>query len=130
MKKQFRRKYRKARVEFKHELKEICKKDKTLQWLIYEEYRTEGSRNHIFDVYTWLSKKSPRLWKEFCETSIWMDFPMGECGIWSAISRAYPEFTEKYIEKIPQKCAMGDALAVVYRLDFEEREIIKHENKQ
>lgn len=117
MRRSLRHKYRKARITFKQELKEICKKDKSLSMLLYEEYRIEGSRDHIFDVYTWLSKKSPKLWKEFCKTSIWMDFPMGECGIWSAFLQTYPDFAKKYIDKIPKKCAMGDALAVVYRLD-------------
>ena len=116
-----RHKYRKARINFKQELRDICQQDKSLRMLIYEEYRTEGTRDHIFDVYTWLSKKSPKLWKEFCKTSILMDFPMGGCGIWSILLQTYPDFAKKYIEKIPQKCAMGDALAVVYRLDKENK---------
>lgn len=129
MKKQFRRKYRKVRAEFKHELKEICKKDKTLQWLIYEAYRAENNKNNIYAIYHWLGTKHNDIWREFCETPLWGEVIDGEYGIWNILTAICPDFAKKYIEKIPQKCAMGDALAVVYRLDFEEREIIKHENK-
>ena len=114
MKKQFRRKYRKIRAEFKYELKEICKKDINLKWLIIEAYRAENNKNNIYAIYHWLGTKHHDIWREFCETPIWGRVITGEYGIWRILRCTYPDFAKKYIDKIPEKSAMGDAIAVIY----------------
>lgn len=111
------RKYRKTRIAFKHELKEICKQDKILKIIIHKEYRILNNKKHIFDIYNWLGINYHNVWNEFCKTSLWMNFITGECGIWKILLQTYPEIAKKYIDKIPEKCAMGDVLAVVYNLN-------------
>lgn len=117
------RKYRKVRIKFKQEIRDICQQDKSLQMLIYEAHRAENNNNVVFKMYHWLGTKYHDIYEEFCDTEIffWGGTYCGEYGIWQALLQTYPDFAKKYIYKIPQKCAMGDALAVVYRLDKENK---------
>lgn len=113
MKKQFRRKYRKVRAEFKHELRSLCQQDKTLQWFIYEAYRAENNRNNIYAIYHWLGTKHHDIWREFVKTPIWGRVITGEYGIWHVLRATYPDFAKKYVNEIPSKSAMGDALTLL-----------------
>lgn len=114
MKKQFRRKYRKIRAEFKHELKELCKKDINLKWLIWEAYRADRNKDNIYDIYYWLDRKYPDVWREFIKTPLWGGVITGEYGIWYILRGTYPDIAKKYADKIPDRSAMGDAIAVIY----------------
>lgn len=121
MRRSLRHKYRKVRINFKQELRDICQQDNTLRVLIWEAHRAENNNNVVFKMYHWLGTKYHDIYKEFCNTEIWGRTYCGEYGIWQALLQTYSDFAKKYIYKIPQKCAMGDALAVVYRLDKENK---------
>jgi|GEM_PF-3415222 hypothetical protein len=121
MRRSLRHKYRKARINFKQELRDICQQDNTLRVLIWEAHRAENNNNVVFKMYHWLGTKYHDIYEEFCDTEIWGGTYCGEYGIWQALLQTYSDFAKKYIYKIPQKCAMGDALAVVYRLDKENK---------
>jgi hypothetical protein len=109
------RKYKKARIEFKKDLLKKCKENKALAMLIIETYTAWHHRRHIMKI--WAMFRNPN-YKEFQRD--YSDNLMGKSltgrdDIWKSLYFADRELYDKYSRLIPEVYAMGDALGVAYR---------------
>lgn len=126
-------KYKKTRLAFKQDLKELLKKDKNLANFIIEVYCCEHNKNCLQEVYDWMFENCPEGYDKFCNSnSPW--FILGnEFEIWRIFKGAYPEMIDKYMNKIPTSKALGDALAVLINNNKKEEsqkdELISSVNK-
>lgn len=113
MSRNVKKQYKKARMAFKQDLKEILKKDKNISNFIIEVYCCEHNKNCLQEIRSWLFEHCPEGYDKFCTPdSSW--FILGnKYGVWRVFKGAYPEIIDKYMDKIPKSKAFGDALAVL-----------------
>ncbi|MFF2532391.1 hypothetical protein ACFVS2_26115 [Brevibacillus sp. NPDC058079] len=116
MRTQHKRKYRLVRKEFRRELFEIAKENHTLAMLIFQTYVASQHRTHITKIWDLLGFHHKEAYKDYCD-KLFGKYLSGTNDLWKSLHFAgYKEIREKFIRKIPEKCAMGDALAVAYKV--------------
>jgi len=113
---QLKRKYKQARKEFKQELYELAKENHALAMLMIQTYAASQHRTHIMKIWRLLGLRHKEAYQDY------KDKLFGKCltgreDVWRSLYFAgYPEMRSKYKYKIPEKRAMGDAVAIAYRV--------------
>lgn len=116
MSSQLKRKYRQARREFKRDLFTAEKENHALAMLMVETYTAKQHRTHIMQIWSLLGHHHPEAYRNYCKKLMGKTIT-GRNEVWKSLHFAgYQELREKYMHKIPHACAMGDALAVAYRV--------------
>ncbi|MDT8718306.1 hypothetical protein IAI10_16685 [Clostridium sp. 19966] len=111
----FRRKYIKARKEMKIELKALMKDNVTLMMLIRDIYIAYSQRRLIHKIWYELGTKHHDIYqKEFCGENGLVGKML--CGrydeFFTTMYSINKDFYKKYVRRIPDKVALGDAYAV------------------
>ena len=116
MSKQIKRKYRKARQQFRKELKSKCESNRALAMLIFETYRAQHHRRHIFKI--WAMFKNPEFhnFRQAYNKELFGKVLTGSDDIWHSLYFADKELYDKYSRLIPEKFAMGDAFGVARKV--------------
>ncbi|MBJ7935567.1 hypothetical protein FNE59_20400 [Bacillus thuringiensis] len=109
------RKYRPLRQEFKKDILEVAKNNRAFAMMIVETYTASQHRTHIMKVWELLGFHHQEAYKDYCDKLMGKHLS-GRDEIMRSICFADKELYEKYIYKIPECYAMGDALAVAYRV--------------
>jgi hypothetical protein len=114
--KQLKRKYKQARIEFKKELYAAAKENHALSMLMIQTYVASQHRTHIMKIWNLLGHHHPEAYKDYCDKLIGKHLT-GRDDIWKSLHFAgQQELRQKYIRRIPETYAMGDALAIAYRV--------------
>lgn len=108
------RQYRPIRNEFKNELYQRCKANKTLAVLIVETYAAWYHRRHIFRIWGMLNNPRYEAFREDYTKNLKAKHITGNEGIWRALYFSDQHLHDKYKYRIPKTYAMGDALSVAY----------------
>lgn len=116
MSKQIKRKYKKARVEFKKELLEKCKNNKALAMLIVETYTAWHHRRHIMKIWAMFRNPNYREFQRDYNENLMGKHLSGRDDIWRSLYFTERELHDKYKYLIPEVYAMGDALCIAYRV--------------
>lgn len=115
MRNHFRRKYKKVRNEMKIELKNLMKDNPALMILIRDTYIAYTQRRLIHKIFYVLGTKHNDIYeKEFCGENGLVGKML--CGRFDEFFNTMyfidKNFYEKYIRRIPDKIALGDAYAI------------------
>ena len=119
MSKILKRKYRSERKQFKHELYEAMKNDLQMAMLIQQIFINRTQRSIIYETWYRLGTQYPQVYKEgFCEdNSLHGKMMTGRSHeVFHNLYFINNELYMKYHRKIPEVYALGDALAVAYRV--------------
>ncbi|MEB9509442.1 hypothetical protein P4I89_08020 [Bacillus cereus] len=109
------RKYRPIRQEFKKDILEVAKNNRAFAMMIIETYTASQHRTHIMKVWELLGFHHQEAYKDYCDKLMGKHLS-GRDEIMRSIYFSNRELYEKYIYKIPERYAMGDALTVAYRV--------------
>ncbi|PES56007.1 hypothetical protein [Bacillus thuringiensis] len=109
------RKYKPIRQEFKKDILEVAKSNRAFAMMIVETYTASQHRTHIMKVWELLGFHHEEAYKDYCDKLMGKHLS-GRDEIMRSIYFADKELYEKYIYKIPECYAMGDALAIAYRV--------------
>lgn len=116
MRTQLKRNYRQARIEFKKELYDATKENPALAMLMITTYTAFQHRRHIMKIWELLGFNHRAAYKEYCDKLMGQHIS-GRDDVWKSLHFAgHPDMRLKYIRRIPERTAMGDALAVAYRV--------------
>lgn len=115
----WKKKYRKKRKEFKQKLYELAKDNKVYLPMIFETYSAYRHREHIHRIWS-LMLEYPDFRAKY------NDELMGKmlCGRDEILFNLHyidNSFLE-YRKSIPERLAMGDALAIAYRVQAENKQ--------
>lgn len=114
----WKRKYWKIRKEFKKELYEVVKKNKVYIPMIAETYAAHHHKSHIYKAW-YLMIGYPDFRKRYNQELMGKTL-CGRNEILLNLHYADDRFA-KYRGKLPERLAMGDALAIAYRVQAENR---------
>lgn len=109
------KKYKDLRKEFKKDIYEIAKNNSAFAMLIIETYVASQHRKHIMQVWALLGFNHKEAYKDYCDKLMGKHLT-GRDEIFRSIYFVDKEIYNKYIYKIPECYAMGDALAVAYKV--------------
>lgn len=114
MSKQFKRRYKAVRREFNEDLYARVVQNKALAVMIIKTYAASQHRRHITGIWELLGFHHKEAYKEYC------DKLMGKhlCGrdeLMHSLYFAEKDLYDKYVRRIPERYAMGEALGVAYR---------------
>ncbi len=115
MSKIIKRKYKKARAEFKKELLVRCEKNKALAMLIVETYSAWHHRRHITKIWGMFRNPEYEVFHKAYSKELLGKHLMGRNDIWRSLYFCERELHDKYSRLIPEVYAMGDALGIAYR---------------
>lgn len=115
----WKKKYYKVRKEFKAELYEVVKENKAYIPMIVETYAAYKHRRHIHKIWS-MSIDYPDFKKAY-NKELFGKMLLGRDEILPNLCYIDERF-HKYRYKLPECLAMGDALAIAYRIDKENRE--------
>jgi len=110
------RKYCRIRKKFKIELYESVKNNIVYIPMIIETYAAQNFRNHIHKIW-YMSIGYPAFQKEYNE-KLFGKMLCGRNEILNNLCYIDKKFN-KYKYRLPERLAMGDALAIAYRVDRE-----------
>ena len=114
MSKIIKRKYVERRKEFKNDLYESMKDNPAYAMMVLKTYTASQHRKHIGEIW-WLSRD----YKDFQEAynkELFGKHLTGRDELFHSLYFADRELYDKYRRLIPESFAMGDALAVAYRV--------------
>ena len=109
-----RKKWKSYRKRFRKDLKIAMGNNNALAMLAIETYVACQHRRHIMKIWEFLGFNYRNAYKDYCET-LFGKHLTGESGIMKSLHFANRELYEKYHNVIPERAAMGDALAIAYR---------------
>ncbi|MGE6548076.1 hypothetical protein ACQKFK_03405 [Bacillus mycoides] len=109
------RKHRQIRKEFKKDVFEVAKNNRAFAMMIIETYSASKHRRHITKVWELLGFHHPEAYKDYC-SKLQGSFLCGSHEIMRSIYFADKELHDKYLYKIPECYAMGDALGIAYKV--------------
>ena len=112
------------RKNFKADLYDLATQNPAIPILIIETYRSYQHFRHIARIWDLLRNHSAA-YEEYNEELFWQGLA-GTSDIFKSLHFATPTLYNKYSRKIPPSYALGDALAIAYRI-LKENE--KHTNK-
>ncbi|MED2737730.1 hypothetical protein [Bacillus toyonensis] len=113
--KEIKTKYRAIRGEFKQDLYKAAKDNRAFAMMIVETYVASQHRKHIGDIWELLGLYHQDAYKAYND-KISGKHLTGENNIMRSLFFTDKELHNKYFGKIPECFAMGDALAVAYRI--------------
>lgn len=108
-------KYAKARKEFRKDLYQVAKDNKSMVVMIVKTYAASKHRTHILKIWSLLGHNHKEAYKDYCDNLIGNHLT-GRDEIMQSLCFVDNELYLKYRGKIPERMAMGDALAVAYSL--------------
>lgn len=110
------RKFKQVRAEFKEELYQAAKDNRALAMLMLQTFTANHHRTHIMKIWELLGFHHREAYRDYCEKLAGKHLT-GRDEVWKSLHFAgYDELRLKYIRKIPEVFAMGDAVAVAYRV--------------
>lgn len=107
-------KYRVIRSEFRRDLYSAIKKNPAIGMLAIETYIASQHRTHIMQIWELLGFDHRAAYKDYCD-KLCSKHLTGRSEIMRSLHFAAPDLYEKYFCRIPERMAMGDALAVAYK---------------
>lgn len=110
------RKYIKARREFKKDLFAAASENKALAMLIVETYTAWHHRRHIMKIWAMFRNPDYREFQRDYNQNLMGKHLSGRDDIWRSLYFAERELHDKYSKLIPEVYAMGDALGIAYRV--------------
>lgn len=107
---------RKIRNEYKNVLFKEMENNKALAIAVINTFTSWKHRRHIHKIWELLGFKHKKAHKDYCNKLIGKHLS-GDETIWKTLHfGGYEDIKEKYYRLIPEMHAMGDALAVAYRI--------------
>lgn len=113
--KEIKTKYRSIRGEFKRDLYKSAETNRAFAMMIVETYTASQHRKHIGDIWELLGLYHPEAYKAYSD-KISGNHLTGENNIMRSLFFTDKVLHNKYFGKIPECFAMGDALAVAYKI--------------
>ncbi|MGN5650310.1 hypothetical protein [Bacillus sp. Brlt_9] len=107
--------YRAIRGEFKRDIYEVAKENRAFAMMIVETYIASQHRRHIGDIWELLGLNYPAAYKDYNDR-ISGKHLTGENNIMRSLYFSDQVLHKKYFGRIPECFAMGDALAVAYKI--------------
>lgn len=114
MSRTLKRKYRNARNEFKNQLYQRCKKNKTLAALLVQTYVSWQHRKHILEIWSMFRNPEYEAFRRDYSENLMGKHLTGREDIWKSLYFSERDLYEKYQYLIPVTYAMGDAVSVAY----------------
>lgn len=111
--------YRDIRKEFKLDIYKLAKENKAIVMLIIETYSAYKHRRHIHKIWAMMINHE-EFRKEYTEKLIGKMLT-GKDEIYNSLGYAEPELCKKYKYKLPERLAMGDSLAIAYKIIREQK---------
>lgn len=103
------------RRNFKNDLRQEMKTNKALAMVILETYRANKYSSQVWKTTALLGKNHREAFKDYCD-KLAGEMLCGSDEIWNTLYfSGCEDIREKYIMKIPEPIAMGDALGIAYR---------------
>lgn len=112
-------KYKDIRKEFKTDIYNLAKENKAVIMLIIETYSAMKHRRHIHKI--WYMMRNHEEFKKEYHENLFGKMLTGKDEIYNSLGYVNSELYKKYRMKLPECLAMGDSLAVAYRLIREAR---------
>ncbi len=106
------RRYKKARAEFREELREILKNDRALGMAIFLTYVSEKRRIHITKVWYILGTRHKEAYKDYCKELMGSNLCVSDDIFKTLHFSGYQELSKKYIRLMPECFAMGEAFGL------------------
>ncbi|MCC2248915.1 hypothetical protein JUJ52_02950 [Virgibacillus sp. AGTR] len=115
MSKILKRKYRSKRGEFKNDLYQRCKDNKTLAVLIVQTYTSWHHRRHIMRIWSMMfwNPEYDAFRRDYNQNLMGKHLS-GRDDIWRSLYFSERDLYEKFKYHIPETYAMGDAISVAY----------------
>lgn len=107
------RKWHQVRKEFKSDLYQVASHNKSFAMMIISTYTASQHRTHIHKIWA-MFRSHPRFAQAYNENLMGKHLT-GRDEIMRALYFANRDLYNKYIHKIPECYAMGEALGVAYR---------------
>lgn len=120
-------KYKDIRKQFKIDIYNLCKENKAVVMLIIETYSAMKHRKHIHKIWAMMIKY-PGFRLDY-NKNLFGKMLTGKDEMLHCLHYAEPELYKKYKYKLPESLAMGDSLAIAYRIIREERKAKENDNK-
>jgi hypothetical protein len=114
MSSQRKRRFRKIRSEFKVDLYSTMNNNRAFAMMVISTYKASMHRKHIRKMWALLGNH-PDARKEYGD-KLFGKMLTGEDSIMTAIHFADKNMYLKYVRKLPECYAMGDALSVAYQV--------------
>lgn len=111
--------YRDIRKQFKTDIYNLAKDNKAIVMLILETYSAYKHRRHIHKIWSMMINYED-FRKEYTE-KLMGKMLTGRDEIYNSLGYIEHELYKKYKYKLPERFAMGDSLAVVYRIVREQK---------
>ena len=111
--KRIKQKFRDIRKSFKQDLYKKVEGNRAFGMMIISTYTASQHRKHIYQVWELLGFNHQEAYKDYCD-QLGGKMLTGTDEIMRSLYFADIELYEKYVGKIPECYAMGDALAVAY----------------
>ena len=113
-------KYQTIRKQFKDDLYTLAKSNSAIPILIMETYTASQCRTHITKIWELLGFHHKEAYKDYCDKLVGQALT-GRSEIMRSLHFADKPLYDKYYRKIPECYAMGDAVAIAYRVQRESR---------
>ncbi|WP_028547220.1 hypothetical protein [Paenibacillus taiwanensis] len=115
MSKQIKRKYKTVRREFNKDLYVRASQNKALAVMIIKTYTASQHRRHIMKIWELLGFHHKEAYKDYCDKLMGRHL-CGRDELMNSLHFAERDLYDKYIRRIPERYAMGEALGVAYRV--------------
>lgn len=116
MMKQIKRKYKGTRIAFKKELLQAMSQNKALAMLVIETYTAWKHKEHILNIWGMFRNPEYSNFRKDYSDNLMGKHLTGRVDIWRSFHFSGYENLYDYKYKIPEKFAMGDALAIAYKV--------------
>lgn len=114
MSKQLKRKYKTIRREFNRDLNARVSQNRALATMIIKTYTASQHRRHIMKIWELLGFHHKEAYKDYCD-KLGRKHLCGRDELMHSLYFAEKDLYDKYVRKIPERYAMGEALGVAYR---------------
>jgi len=114
--KQIKRKYRRIRGKFKQEMYTCFKENPALAVLAIETYTSWKNQCHIFEIWAMMRNKDFSNFKDAYVEKLMPTYITAQSDIFRSFYFSGYQNLYDYLEKIPGKFAMGDAVSVAYQV--------------
>jgi hypothetical protein len=111
--------YRDIRKQFKSDIYNLAKNNKAFVMLIIETYSAMKHRKHIHKM--WAMMRKYHAFRIAYNRELMGQMLTGKDEIYNCLGYIEPELYKKYRMKLPECFAMGDSLAIAYRVIREAR---------
>jgi len=109
------RRYKQVRKEFKADIANIVESNSAFGMMIVSTYTANQHKRHITQIWALLGHHHKEAHRDYCDKLMGKHLT-GTSGIMKSIYFAERSLYDKYVSKLPEVYAMGDALAVAYRV--------------